>query len=558
MKKTKLFLLAAVAGFTFLQAQQAPGIEWAKTYGGSGDETATSVQTTSDGGYIVVGYTKSTDGDLAGTTAYGNNDYWIVKLSSAGAVQWQKRYGGSGDDFAQSVQQTSDGGYIVAGTTYSSDGTVAGPNLSPNANPTKRGKGDYWVLKLNSAGDITWHSVLGGTDPDQAYSVQQTKDGGYIVAGMSNSVDGNVSGHVGNTSFDYWIVKLNNLGILQWEKSLGGSDADQPYSIKEVTADHYIIAGFSSSNTGDLSGDTHYGFEDYWVVKLWDNKATDTRDIEWQQTYGGSGQDQAWAITPTADGGYLVAGQSASNDGEVTGNHEDPFFGGPGTDYWIIKITPSGNLTIPESGVNPWEKSLGGEATDIARSAIEASDGTYIIAGQSSSIDGDVTDHHGDDSTSDFWIVRLGQQGSILWSKSLGGTGDDLAYSIAETSDHGFVVAGSTNSANDGDVTGYKGGTDFWVVKLAAGSLAANDVTSPSVDLAIGPNPTSDLLYIQAGQSLMGSSVKVLDMNGHLLQQIKLNRTRETINIGGYPTGLYLLQFTTSDGKQFSKKVIKR
>jgi hypothetical protein len=290
-------------------------IQWQKTFGGSLEDVALSVQQTTDGGYIVAGYTKSTDGDV--TVNHGGFDYWIIKLNATGTIQWQKTLGGAGQDHATCIQQTADGGYIVAGSSNSYDGDVA-ENL---------GSYDFWVVKLDATGTIQWKKSLGGTYSDEAQSIQQTADGGYIVAGNTDSADGDVSGYHG--SYDYWVVKLNATGTIQWQKTLGGSSDDVATCVQQTTDGGYIVAGWTYSTDGDVirnNWDYYYVGYDYWIVKL---SATGT--IQWQTALGGSGDDDAFSIQETADGGYIVAGMSNSTDAN--------FFENNGSyDYWIVKL----------------------------------------------------------------------------------------------------------------------------------------------------------------------------------------------------------------------------
>ncbi len=305
-------------------------IQWQKALGGSDWDVAYSVQQTSDGGYIVAGWTASNDGDVSGSGYHGERDIWIIKLDSSGNIQWQKALGGSDDDWANGIQQTSDGGYIVAGGTYSNDGDVSGSGY--------HGKGDSWIVKLDSSGNIQWQKALGGSDDDWANSIQQTSDEGYIVAGWTASNDGDVSGwHEGYDSHDYpysdcWVVKLDKDGNIEWKKALGGSGGDGAYSIQQTSDGGYIVAGWTASNDGDVSGwheghnEYNIAYSDYWVVKL-----DSSGNIEWQKALGGSGWDEAYSIQQTSDGGYIVAGWTESNDGDVSGNH------GEG-DVWIVKL----------------------------------------------------------------------------------------------------------------------------------------------------------------------------------------------------------------------------
>jgi hypothetical protein len=190
---------------------------------------------------VVAGYSLSNNGDV--TENHGNyDDYWVVKLNGSGEIQWQKCLGGSSDDRAQSIRQTADGGYVVAGYSLSNDGDVTG----------HYGGRDYWVVKLSGGGEIQWQKSLGGSGYDEAYSIQQTTDGGYVVAGVSNSNDGDVTGHYGGR--DYWVVKLSVSGEIQWQKSLGGSRDDYAYSIQQTMDGGYILAGGSRSTNGDVTG----------------------------------------------------------------------------------------------------------------------------------------------------------------------------------------------------------------------------------------------------------------------------------------------------------------
>ncbi|HYV94900.1 MAG TPA: T9SS type A sorting domain-containing protein, partial [Chitinophagales bacterium] len=214
------------------------------------------VQQTKDGGYIIAGYSESSDGDVSGNN--GARDYWIVKADTGGNLIWEAVLGGSSYDEARSVQQLSDGGYIVAGFAGSSDGDVSG----------NHGVYDYWIVKLDTGGNSLWKFCFGGTFVDQPFSIQQTKDDGFVVVGQSNSVNGDVSGNHGG--YDFWVVKLDTAANLIWQKSLGGSNDEYgPYAVQQTNDGGFIIAGASLSNNDDVSGN-HGGsfYGDCWVVKL--------------------------------------------------------------------------------------------------------------------------------------------------------------------------------------------------------------------------------------------------------------------------------------------------
>lgn len=290
-------------------------IEWQKSFGGTVGEGMTSVKQTSDGGYVLAGWTLSVDGDVTGN--HGGNDYWVVRLDSNGDLKWQKCFGGSNYDDAQSVQQTIDGGFVIAGTSFSNDGDVT----------ANHGSRDYWVVKIDTIGNIIWQKSLGGTHDDYASAVKQTYDGGFVVAGRSASTNGDVTGNQG--SDDYWIVKLDGNGNLEWQKSYGGTGSDRANSIEQAVDGGYLVAGHSNSNDGDVSG--NHGGWDYWIVKL-----NEVGDLQWQKSLGGTGDDRAMCVQSTNDESFVVSGYSSSNNGDVTGNHG-------GYDYWIVKLTENYN-----------------------------------------------------------------------------------------------------------------------------------------------------------------------------------------------------------------------
>ena len=428
MKKTITLILTIL--FVGYSNAQAPAIEWQKQFGGTNIDFAQSIQQTSDGGYIVAGISNSANGNVTGHLGnIGTYDYWIAKISATGLLQWQKSLGGTNTDYAYSVQQTTDGGYIVAGESFSTDVNVTG----------NHGGGDYWVVKLNATGVLEWQKALGGTGEDIARSVQQTADGGYIVAGTTQSTNGDVSAaHIGQDFWvvkltttgdlqwqklygrsgydlayciqqttdggyvvagysyttsgdsDFWIVKMDDLGELQWQHAYGGSSSEEAFSIDQTTDGGYIVAGMTLSNNGDVTG-THpsacCGVDDYWVVKL-----NATGILEWQKALGGTQFETGRSIQQTADGGYIVAGNSLSSDGDVTGvNHAS-------SDYWVVKLNSSGVLL--------WEKMIGGSGSDNPNSIQQTSDGGYIIAGESRSSDFDALNSGGHGNV-DYWVVKL-------------------------------------------------------------------------------------------------------------------------------------------------------
>jgi hypothetical protein len=420
-----------------ISAANTNALTFNKTYGGSSYDYVTSIQQTDDGGFIVAGFTgSSNNGDVTDSNK-GNSDFWILKLNNDGTKAWDKSYGGSGNDYATSIQQTDDGGFIVAGYTNSSNnGDVTDSN---------NGGTDSWILKLNPDGTKVWDKTYGGSSFDSANSIQQTSDGGFIVAGRTNSSNNGDVTDSNNGGYDFWILKLNSDGTKAWDKSYGGSGNDFAFSVQQTSDGGFIVAGYTDSSDGDIT-DGNIGGNDIWILKL-NNDGTKA----WDKSYGGSGYDEAKSIQQTSDGGFIVAGYTDSSDGYITDGNNGAY------DFWILKLN--------SDGTKEWAKTYGGSGYDFAYSVQQTDDRGFIVAGYTdSSNNGDVTDSN--KGNSDFWILKLNSYGTKAWDKSYGGSGIEYAFSVQQTSDGGFIVAGYTDSS-DGDINdGNNGAIDFWILKL--------------------------------------------------------------------------------------------
>jgi hypothetical protein len=507
-----IFLLLFFPFTVLLNAQ--PSIQWQHAFGGNFDDHAYTVTNTIDGGYIIGGNAGSVSGDI--TQSLGGYDCWIVKTDSVGVLQWQKSLGGSMNDYCNAIRPTSDGGYILAGYTNSSDHDVT----------VNHGGFDCWVAKLDASGSILWQKSLGGSGDDEANSIQQTTDGGYIVGGWTKSTDGDVTNHKGNA--DFWVVKLDANGAIQWQKAMGGSLDDKANYVEETGTNGYIVAGSTASSNGDVTG--HHNLNDFWIVKL-DPQGT----MQWQKCLGGAGADVANEIHRTADGGYIVAGSSASTDGDATGNHGL-------ADFWIVKLDATGAIQ--------WQKSAGGSLNDYANSIRQDNAGNYIALGYSTSNDGDVTGGHGN---ADFWIVKINPLGSLLWQKSIGGGSSDIGQELCFSSDGGYVVVGEA-SANGGDVSGNHGNADYWLVKLNFTTGTEDYAVQGTIKVA--PNPVHSTVHLVTGDGTSIQTVSVIDILGRI-------RLRESgvdvriIDLTTLPAGVYLLEGKTLEGKVLQQKIIK-
>ncbi|TYA60084.1 hypothetical protein [Formosa maritima] len=409
-------------------------VDFVNTYGGSKNDRAQSITSTTDGGYAILGYTQSSDGDISDKPIEGY-DYWVLKFDSNNSIQWSKTYGGTEDDRGNKIIQTPEGGYAILGYTYSSN-----QDVTENA-----GLQDYWLAKLDATGNIIWQKSYGYSGLDNGISITQTSDSGFLLVGV---LDVTASGGAGNTKLntskhaggDYWAIKIDSNGIIQWSKYYGGSFTDTPYDVIKTEDNGYIIIGSSDSNDVDISN--NLGEYDFWVIKI-----AATGELLWEKNYGGSQIDEARSIIDTNDGNYLIVGDSRSNDFDVSQN-----FGG--ADVWVIKITPLGELI--------WEKSFGGSSFDVSRSIKKTQDNGFLISGSSRSADGNLTRNQGQN---DAWLFKINSEGSLIWQKSIGGSNIDYTYDVTELYDSSIIAVGESESI-DGDVSENKGFSDVLIIKI--------------------------------------------------------------------------------------------
>lgn len=492
---------------------QPSTIQWKKCFGGSNFDPASFIQQTSDGGYIAIGSSFSTDGDVSGN--HGQGDAWIVKLSATGTIEWRKAFGGSQGDVANYIQQTTDGGYIIAGTTSSFDGSITNPN--------PLGIGECWIIKLDASGSILWQKTYGGTQNEQALCIKEISTG-YVFCAISKS--SNFDATLNHGLYDYWIVKIDFVGNIVWQKSFGGTGDDYPYSIETTVDGGYVIAGYSNSTDGDAIG--NHGNNDAWIIKL------DTAgNLLWQKTFGGTDDDRMNCIKTATDGGYILTGYTASNNGDASGNNGL-------RDVWILKINDSGNLL--------WQKCLGGTNQDFGSTITPTQDGGYFITGSSASSNGDLTQNHA--GSNDVWTVKTNQNGTILWQKSMGGNNTDFGIAGHQTTDGGYIIIGQSIST-DGDVVSNHGQFDYWVIKLNPENL--NTQNQDFTNIIVYPNPAKDKLYIANVPHF--SSLKITTVLGVVVINQTNSDGNVMVNLEELPQGFYIVQIM-NEGKIIATKKI--
>ena len=488
-----------------------------KTYGGTGHDYSYYVQQTTDGGYVVIGYTVN--------FGAGGKDVYLIRTDSLGDILWTKTYGGTGDDIGYSVQQTLDGGYIITGETSS-----FGLDSS-----------DVYLIKTNSLGDTLWTKSYGGADTDAGYYVQQTADTGYIITGYTESF--------GAGSADYYLIKTNSTGDTLWTKTYGGSGFEYSYTVQKTTDGGYIVSGETYS----------FGVGPSSVYLI---KTDGSGNTLWTKTFGGSGYDGGWSVRQTMDEGYIVAGWTNS-------------FGAGGFDAYLIRTDSIGDTT--------WTKTYGGTGIDVGIQVQQTSDNGFILTGYTYGFGA---------GGGDVYLIKTDANGNISWSKAYGGAVGDAGYSVQQTVDGNYIVAGYSFSFGTGDADIYLIRTDAngngggcnetnaatiatspqTIVGTAAtitgaGGTAASTATvvsnpstidsmlcistgiqeknKPLKKVLLYPNPTDGPFQIDASMT----EVEEIVIRNYLGQVVKVYSTSDQmLDISDQPVGLYFVSVQTSTG----------
>ena len=522
--KKIVFILFFLLILVYIQAQPLI-INWQQCLGGSRGEGGSSLISTWNG-YMLLCGTESMDGHVPPN--HGNGDFWLIRTDTLGAILWSKTYGGSDMDLAQKIIKINDDGFILCGSSWSNDGNVNG----------NHGASDYWIVKVDSLGNLIWQRCFGGSFRDELNDLILTPDSGFLLTGGSMSIDGNITGNHG--FFDCWMVKLDKEGNLQWEKSLGGTSADIGASIKQTNDGGYIVGASTHSNDGDVVGNLH-GDQNWeaWIIKL-DNHG----NIEWQRCYGGTLSDGPNEISLTSDGGYLFAGGTDSNDGDVTGNHGE-------NDIWVVKLDSLGNLQ--------WQKCYGGSQDDNTNFIRESANGTFLVGGCTFSFDGDVTGNHSYPTTYDAWLFRISPSGDLLWEQCIGGDFYDGFLDGIQTPGGEITLLGSSTTGNhSGDVQcehHSPGWGDVWLVDVTDPTVVGLEAQpDKSVQVTIYPNPAVGLVNFSLSQTTpLETKISIINLYGALMDEFIIPAGRQEVSYstahlapGFYTCILKNRQFTKS------------
>ena len=360
-------------------------LEWDKTIGGGSpngweQDTFYSTVYLLDGNYLIGGTSSSPISGDKTIDTYGGGDYWIVKISNANQILWQKGYGGLGNDTCTTIISTIDGGFLLGGTSNS--------EISGTKSESCRGSMDYWVVKIDSYGNILWDKTFGGNSNDSLNSLIQTNDGGYLLGGSSNSNSSFEKTEDSRGLMDFWIMKLNSNGIIEWQRTIGGEGNDSLYKVIQTYDGGYFIAGYSNSNASGEKIENSRGLTDYWVLKL-----NEIGVVEWQKTIGGDSNDFLYSAATCNDAGFIIAGSSSSS---VSGDKTLINYGG--SDAWILKLSNIGEIL--------WQKVIGGILDEGINCIFQTSDDGYFLSGITSSpISNDIT--IAPKGIYDYWVVKL-------------------------------------------------------------------------------------------------------------------------------------------------------
>lgn len=472
---------------------------WEKTIGGDGNDWFHHAFQSSSGNYFFSGYSySSVSGDKTVTNHLpGDSDSWIVETDPEGNILWQQTFGGYSQDMIMKVLELQDGTLLLAGYSYS--------GISGDKTESLRGHRDLWLVKLDQNRKIQWQRTYGGNDAEDLDDIVPTKGGGFLLTATTNSIASGdkTTAALGNS--DIWILKLDSLGRLEWQKSYGGSGYDSDAKIAKKSDGNFLIAATSSSGISATKSEPSRGLGDFWVFEI------DPRgEIVWQRTIGGNNGEYFSALQATADGGFLLGGDSGS---EISG---DKTVGTNGfIDLWVVKINSRGDIL--------WQQTYGGNSTEWLSNFYPSPEGGYMVGAMSGSDPGfDKTESNRGDR--DFWIFHISEAGEKCWDKTLGGSSADQPMHGFVDNEGNYVLAGWTDSEASGDKTEpSRGGRDGWVVKISRPQIDPPSVTIPQPYIACDNNDDGfaefDLSTLEEDiiGNQTGLEVKYFDANGNSL-----------------------------------------
>jgi hypothetical protein len=521
MIKSKLFLVFFVC-FIFTELSVTGQTHWNKTIGGTDNDESVSLTRTTDNGYVITGYTGSKDKDFLDMNK-GGYDIFVIKYDSNDREVWKKNIGGWKNDYGLKVISSNDGGCIVTGRTLSNDGDFGGMN---------KGGEDIFVIKLNSQGKIIWKKLFGGTKNEGCYSINSTRDNGWILTGQTNSTDGDFIGF--DWYYDYddvFLMKIDSLGNLKWVKQFGGKGGDVGVSVFENNNGEFILTGHSNSYDGSFSG-LNRKLSDIFVFKV-----DSIGDVKWKKSFGGSGEDIVSYLKPYNENNFIITGRTNSNDGDFREMNKG------GYEMYVIRLDSVGNVV--------WKKSFGGTKNEESISISYTINGDIILVGNTLSNDGDFYNMNKLVSTNDVFLIRLDSLGELVWKKTYGGKGNDQGRSL-DVNDNGKIYVTGYSDEKDGDFFGMKNEwfNDSYFMKLDSnGNLnnttSIDEFSEPTTTLSVHPNPFSNTTNISYKvETPSNISIELLNTLGQTIEVLRNDYSdsgtyRIPLNVSTLTSGMY-------------------
>ena len=457
MPKVTIFTIALffLIACNRLFAQQLQK-QWDYRYGTIYPDYLRVMQPINNGGLILGGEVGSGISGDKSENGWGDDDYWIIKIDATGIKMWDKDFGGIASDQLVCLEKAYDGGYLIGGISNS-------PASGDKGQDTWGGFYDFdiWLVKTDSAGNKEWDKDYGTTSDDWLTCLRQTKDGGYLIGGITSADSSGDKSQPSQGGNDFWIIKLDSLGNKEWDKDFGTAGNDELQSVLQTSDGGYLLGGIASGGiSGDKSQPTK-GSTDYWIIK------TDSLGVkQWDRDFGGNDEDDFVWMEPATDGGYILAGNSYSLiSGDKTQNTWGSIYPyNDDVDYWIVKIDTAGNKV--------WDRDYGSYYQDLLTRLFVTNDGGYLLSGRSvADAGGDKTEDNFQ-SAVDMWMIKVNMLGEKQFDKTAL-TGSCYDYSFiapaVQTTDGCYVMAWSTAAQPYGDKTqpnwGYPGYEDYWAIK---------------------------------------------------------------------------------------------
>ncbi|MCT8340591.1 T9SS type A sorting domain-containing protein [Flavobacteriaceae bacterium TK19130] len=513
--------------FSIVNLLYAQDVLWEKSYGGAHGDYLYDAQSTADFGFILAGSSVSEKSGNKQEKGYGGLDYFIWKMDEQGSLDWQKTYGGPGSDFLQKIITTRDGGFLLAGTSDSAKGGLKKDD--------PYGMGDFWVVKLNADGSEQWQRTIGGVSADILKTAMELPEGGYLLAGSSSSPKSKAKKTKNQGNKDYWVIKLDSAGEVEWESSFGGKYVDEIEAVCSAPDKGFYLLGYSNSPDGPLKAAKNLGGGDYWLIRI-----DKLGNLIWEKAFGGEGDDHPYAMLRRKNGNILVGGISSTKSGAMKQAANSK-----GTDFWVFEMDN-------ESGI-VWEETYDIGEYDVLSSMEENNDRTVLLAGyaKSENVGRRASDSRG---INDYVAIKIKPDGKEKWRQEIGSKGEDVLKRLIETRGGGYLMAGTSSGAISGERNSKQGRSDFWVVKLGDEDKDKNEEVS---FVEAFPNPTDRFTNIIITEDFERGTAFLYDINGRQLQQYELTGRTLPVDLRNLPMGIYLVKVKTDIGES-SVKIIKK